>query len=216
MDCVVDLFDQTTSEQLPMPDADVWLTRKLELGRDSEYFLNTLIAETPWRAETITLWGKSMPQPRLTAWYGDPDLNYSYSGIKLVPEKWTDTLLELREYVENASGTSFNSVLLNYYRDNKDSMGLHSDDERELGKNPVIASLSLGDQRVFILKHKRRSDINAIKLPLPDASLIVMKGSTQRHWKHGIAKETKPCGPRVNLTFRQIIRQTRLTGAHRN
>lgn len=205
MDCVVDLFDQATPEQLPMPEAEVWLTRKLDLGRDSEYFLNTLIAETSWKSETITLWGRTMLQPRLTAWHGDPGLDYSYSGIQLVPEKWTDTLIQLRERVENVSGASFNSVLLNYYRDNKDSMGLHSDDESELGKNPVIASLSLGEERVLVFKRKRRSGAKTIKLPLPDASLLVMKGSTQTNWKHGILKESRLCGPRVNLTFRQIV-----------
>lgn len=201
----MDLFGQVTAERLQVPDAEVFLTRNLDLGRDSEYFLNNLISETPWRSETISLWGKAMLQPRLTAWYADPDLNYSYSGIRLVAEKWSDTLLELRECVEKASGAAFNSVLLNYYRDNNDSMGMHSDDEPELGRRPVIASLSLGEERVFVLKHKTRSGPKTIKLPLSDASLLVMKGSTQTNWKHGIPKETNHCGPRVNLTFRQII-----------
>lgn len=188
-----------------MPDADVCLTRKLDLGRDSTFVLNTLIAETPWRSETITLWGKTVLQPRLIAWYGEPDLNYSYSGIQLKPEKWTDILLELRECAQEASGALFNSVLLNYYRDNQDSMGSHSDDEPELGTHSVIASLSLGEERVLVFKHKHRSDIRRIRLPLPDASLLVMKGATQKNWKHGILKETTPCGPRVNLTFRRIV-----------
>ena len=205
MDCAVDLFDQSTHEQLPMPEADVWLTRKLDLGRNPEYFLNALIVETPWRSETITLWGKAVLQPRLTAWYGDPGLNYSYSGIRLTPKYWTDTLLELRECVEKASDAPFNSVLLNCYRDNNDSMGMHSDNEAELGKDPVIASLSLGEERMFVMKHKRLSDLKTIKLPLPDASLLVMKGPTQQNWKHGIPKEPTACGPRVNLTFRRII-----------
>lgn len=200
----MDLFDPSTREQLPIPEADVWLTRGLDLGRSPEYFLNALIVETPWKSETITLFGKAVLQPRLTAWYGDPGLNYSYSGIRLTPKYWTDTLLELRECVEKASDASFNSVLLNYYRDNNDSMGMHSDNEAELGSDPVIASLSLGEERVFVLKHKRRSDLKSIKLPLPDASLLVLKGSTQSNWRHGILKEPTPCGPRVNLTFRQI------------
>ncbi len=151
------------------------------------------------------IYGKKFMQPRLIAWYGDMDQSYSYSGINLQPLPWTPTLLEVREKVEEMSAEKFNTVLLNFYRDHRDSMGFHSDDEKELGPTPVIASLSLGATRTFILKHKTRSDFKPMHIELPSGSLLVMKGVTQKFWKHGINKQTKPCGPRVNLTFRRIF-----------
>ena len=96
-------------------------------------------------------------------------------------------------------------MLLNYYRDQRDSMGMHSDDEPELGSNPTIASVSLGEQRTLVLKHKFRKELKPVHLPLDSGSLLLMKGATQHHWKHGINKESRPCGPRVNLTFRRIV-----------
>jgi alkylated DNA repair dioxygenase AlkB len=120
------------------------------------------------------------------------------------PLAWTETLSAIRTRVEDATQTKFNSVLLNYYRNQNDSMGLHSDDEPELGPQPVIASVSLGERRTFILKHKRRRDLKPVRLPLESGSLLLMKGDTQLNWKHGIHKESRPCGPRVNLTFRRI------------
>jgi alkylated DNA repair dioxygenase AlkB len=121
---------------------------------------------------------------------------------------WTETLQDIRRAVEAAAGASFNSVFLNYYRDHRDSMGFHSDDEPELGKEPTIASLSLGETRTLTLKHRRRKDREPVRLLLESGSLLVMKGETQRNWKHGIAKQSRPCGPRVNLTFRQSLRMT--------
>ncbi len=202
-----ELFDTDRFEPIALPDADVALLRQLDLRGESAALLDELISTIPWRQEAITLWGKRMLQPRLVAWHGDPGLAYTYSGLRLEPEAWTSTLQHLKSVVEDAVGTAFNSVLLNYYRDRNDSMGLHSDDEPELGDNPVIASLSLGAERVFVLKHKSRRDLRAVKLPLPPESLLVMKGPTQAHWKHGLQKERRACGPRVNLTFRVIRRQ---------
>ncbi len=112
-----------------------------------------LIAQVPWRAENVVVWGKTFPQPRLIAWYGDEGHNYTYSGIQLHPLPWTELLLNIKRKIEAFVDTTFNSVLLNYYRDNRDSMGF-SDDERELGEHPVIASLSLGQERTLIFKHK--------------------------------------------------------------
>ena len=114
-------------------------------------------------------------------------------------------LLDIKSRVEAVAGTDFNSVLLNYYRNHRDSMGLHSDDEPELGARPILASLSLGEERTFILKHKRDKALKPVRLKLASGSLLLMKGDTQRYWKHGIDKETRPCGPRVNLTFRRIL-----------
>ena len=135
---------------------------------------------------------------------GDRASNYTYSGIQLTPLPWTDILREVRGRIEALADATFNSVLLNYYRDNRDSMGFHSDHEPELGDRPVIASLSLGEERIFVLKHKVDRFVKPVRLKLASGSLLLMKGETQRYWKHGIAKETRACGPRVNLTFRHI------------
>jgi alkylated DNA repair dioxygenase AlkB len=193
-------------EHLPMVDADVWLCREAQLGEPYDELLRDLIDNTAWRQEQMTIYGKTHLQPRLTAWYGSKDSNYSYSGIAMRPRPWSRTLLALKAAVESLVGQGFNSVLLNFYRDHRDGMGMHSDDESELGSNPVIASISLGEERTLLLRHKFRKDLNTIKLPLASGSLLVMKGATQSYWKHGIAKQKTACGPRVNLTFRNIIK----------
>ncbi len=167
--------------------------------------LQQLIDQTPWRAEQIVLWGKRYLQPRLIAWYGDSGQRYAYSGIRLEPLPWTETLAHLKYVVEEAAGASFNSVLLNYYRNERDSMGFHSDDEPELGPRPVIASLSLGEQRTFIMQHRSRKDVPKLRIALRSGSLLVMQGETQKDWKHGIQKESARRGPRINLTFRKIL-----------
>lgn len=187
-----------------MQDAEVLLLRRFDLPMPPERLLQELVADTPWRAEEIIVWGKRYPQPRLTAWYGDPGRAYTYSGILMNPLPWTTRLAQLRQLVEDACDEQFNSVLLNYYRNERDSMGLHSDDERELGLRPVIASLSLGESRTLVFKHKKLRDLSAVNLPLESGNLLLMKGDTQRNWKHGISKSSKPLGPRVNLTFRRI------------
>ena len=187
-----------------MQDAEVYYLRHLPLGETSHIVMHRLIDEVSWRAENIVVWGRTYPQPRLIAWYGDMGRNYAYSGINLSPLAWTRVLLDIKSRVKAAARTNFNSVLLNYYRDHRDSMGLHSDDEPELGERPILASLSLGEERTFILKHKSEKALKPVRLKLASGSLLLMKGETQRHWKHGIDKETRPCGPRVNLTFRRI------------
>lgn len=191
---------------IPMEDGQLSFLERLPLPLPTSEILAQLIAHTEWRAEAITVWGKRHLQPRLIAWYGDADLPYCYSGMTLAPMPWTGLLTELRTAVEHATGCSFNSVLLNFYRDQNDSVGLHSDDEKELGANPAIASLSLGESRTFTLKHKFNKALKPLKLRLTDGHLLLMAGATQRNWVHGINKESRPCGPRVNLTFRKIIR----------
>ena len=148
--------------------------------------------------------GGKVLQPRLTAWYGDPDRAYVYSGIKNLPLPWTDMLREIKRRIEDCTDEQFNSVLLNFYRDNNDSMGFHSDDEKELGPEPAIASFSLGDRRTFLFKHKSRKDLDTFSVPLPSGSVLLMKGATQRNYQHAINREKRPCGPRINLTFRKI------------
>lgn len=191
--------------RVAMPDAAVLYLDRLALPLPDEDLLRQLIAEIPWRCQEVVMWGRSMPQPRLTAWYGDPGASYAYSGIRLDPLPWTPLLSDIKAHVERASDVRFNSVLLNYYRDHRDSIGFHSDNEPELGDQPVIASLSLGTERIFILKHKTSRLAALVRLPLASGSLLLMRGDTQRHWRHGISKESRPCGPRISLTFRKIL-----------
>jgi alkylated DNA repair dioxygenase AlkB len=201
-----DLFEATDRlERIPIPDAEVYYLSHLEMGYDDAPILDQMTAEIPWRQENILVWGKIHPQPRLTAWYGDRGAAYTYSGITLSPMPWSDLLLDIKNRVETVTAASFNSVLLNYYRDNRDSMGFHSDNEPELGVRPIIASLSLGEERTFVMKHKIDKLLKPVRMRLASGSLLLMKGETQRYWTHGIVKESRPCGPRVNLTFRRII-----------
>ena len=162
-----------------------------------------LLAEVPFRQETIRLFGKAILQPRLTAWHGDPGASYTYSGLSLAPSPWTPALAALRARVEAAAGCSFNSVLVNHYRDGDDSMGKHADDEPELGENPVIASLSLGARRRFVLEPKKKGE--KVTLELGEGNLLVMAGTTQHHYRHGVPKQAAR-GARMNLTFRRIQR----------
>lgn len=198
-------FAAAGMEKLPMVDADITLYQQIALDQPYDELLHELIDNITWRQEEVTIYGKTHLQPRLSAWYGGKQLDYSYSGITLQPQLWNQTLIDLKTRIESLVGQGFNSVLLNYYRDHRDSMGMHSDDEAELGKQPMIASLSLGEERTLVFRHKYRKDLTTIKLPLPSGSLLVMKGSTQNYWKHGISKQKHGCGPRVNLTFRRII-----------
>ena len=200
----MDLFSTQEFEELALPDAELTFLPSADLGRQPADLLAEFLQSTPWSQEDITVFGKTHPQPRLVAWYGDAGARYRYSGIDHEPLPWTPTLQALRTKLETQCECAFNSVLLNYYRDHRDSMGLHADDEPELGPAPVIASLSLGEERGIYFKHTTRKDLGTFNLPLPSGSLLVMRGATQRHWKHGLRKLSKPCGPRVNLTFRFI------------
>ena len=198
------LYPEPNAEALTLPGADLQLHRCPDLGLDPDYLLEVLLRETPWRQETITLYGKTHLQPRLLAWYGEPDASYRYSGTTYQPLPWTPLLDALRCRMEALARASFNSVLLNYYRDGRDSMGLHADDEPELGPEPVIASLSLGELRTLYFRHKRDKAIRGLDIALPHGSVLLMRGTTQSHWKHGIRKLRGPCGARLNLTFRLI------------
>jgi alkylated DNA repair dioxygenase AlkB len=192
-------------ERVPLPDGEVLYLDRLELAQPDTEIAKRLVDEVPWRSEAVVMWGRKILQPRLIAWYGDPGRRYAYSGLELEPLPWTPLLYDIKTRVEAAAGVTFNSVLLNYYRDHRDSIGFHSDDEPELGAWPIIASLSLGEERTFVLKHKASKLVRPIRLRPASGSLLLMKGDTQRCWRHGIPKESRPCGSRVNLTFRQII-----------
>ena len=170
--------------------------------QDALSLYKKLVDETKWTQEIVQVYGKSHPAPRLSCWVSDPTMSYSYSYSRMEPTVWTDTLLELKTKIENSTGFTFNSVLLNYYRDGQDTTGWHSDDEIELGKNPIIASISLGAPRDFFLRHKSKPLKH--KMTLENGSLLMMKGSTQHFWQHHVPKRANSLG-RINLTFRTIL-----------
>ncbi|WBA41319.1 alpha-ketoglutarate-dependent dioxygenase AlkB family protein [Hymenobacter canadensis] len=192
---------------LPLPDADVLLDEAFLTPVAAEALLRELTDTIAWRHEPIKLFGKEVLQPRLTAWHGDPTARYRYSGLALEPQPWTPALRHLRQQLEAASGARFNSVLLNLYRSGQDSMGWHADNEPELGPAPVIASLSLGSTRRFRLRPRNlaRTPHAPVSLDLPGGSLLLMRGATQQHWLHAVPKTARFAGPRLNLTFRQIV-----------
>ncbi|WP_455196776.1 alpha-ketoglutarate-dependent dioxygenase AlkB family protein [Kaarinaea lacus] len=163
-----------------------------------ELFLNAL----NWSEEHIQMFGKTIPVPRLICWYGNKGAIYRYSGVEHIPYPWTKSLWELKNRIEAFTQFSFNSVLGNLYRDGNDAMGWHSDDEKELGQNPFIASISLGAERVFKIRHK--STREQYKLTLPHGSLLTMSGPFQHHWQHSIPRTSTCKTPRINLTFRNI------------
>lgn len=159
-----------------------------------------LISEVNWQQDQLMMYGKLVNIPRLQALYGLYD--YSYSGLNLTPQTFTPLLTEIKALVEQKSGQCFNALLANCYRDQNDTVGWHSDDEQELGSNPIIASLSLGEERNFQLKHKITGE--KLSFPLKSGSLFIMAGQSQHYWQHCLPRTKKPKSARVNLTFRQI------------
>ena len=200
-----DLFATSDPHRIPLDGADLTYHPIIDLPIPADELLGCLEKSIDWQRKTITLWGKTYEQPRLIAWHGDAGARYRYSGTSLDPQPWTALLASLRDTVGALAGASFNSVLLNRYRDGRDSMGMHSDDETELGDEPVIASLSLGAVRPLVMRCRRDRSRPRVRLPLASGSLLIMRGATQRNWKHGIAKTRRACGSRINLTFRQLI-----------
>jgi alkylated DNA repair dioxygenase AlkB len=189
--------------QLALPDADVALYPAFFPPAAADRLLAAVRDTTAWRQDSIRLYGRPVPLPRLTAWYGDAGTGYTYSGIANDPAPWTPALLEVKRAVEPVCGVAFNSVLLNHYRTGKDSVAWHSDDEPEFGAEPVIASVSFGGTRTFQLKHKTRKELTAA-VELTHGSLLVMRGPTQHHWVHRVPKTARPVAERVNLTFRVV------------
>ena len=184
-------------------DLEIDLYQDKGLEEKKDLWFESCLHDLDWETGFITIFGKTHQIPRLQAWYADNEVEYTYSGKKLQRHNWNNLLLEIKEKIENITSFKFNSVLANLYRDGNDSMGLHSDDEKELGKNPVIASLSLGETREIYFKHKNKK-LNLI-IPQASGQLIVMHGKTQEYWKHEIKKTKKIKKPRINLTFRNII-----------
>lgn len=168
----------------------------------SDFYYNKLLFDIVWKQEVMNIYGKTINFPRLTAWYGDNDKPYTFSGITLNPLKWNDTLLEIKNKIELIANTTFNSVLLNLYRSGKDSISWHTDAEKELGLNPIIASVNFGATRKFQLRHNESKE--KIELLLTHGSLLIMKGELQHYWKHQVPKTNLAVKERINLTFRTI------------
>lgn len=185
-----------------MSDADVIIWRCLFDAQESERFLSLLYQNIAWRHEPIKLFGKYVLQPRLTAFYGEKP--YPYSGIIMQPLPWIEPLLTIKSKIELLSQTKFNSVLLNLYRDGSDSMGWHSDDEKEILAGSAIGSVSFGTTRRFMFRRRDNRNIK-IDLELAQGDFLVMRGETQKFWQHQVPKTAKKIGARINLTFRVMI-----------
>jgi alkylated DNA repair dioxygenase AlkB len=190
-----DLFDD-----IPKPDI-VWLPDWLDAPTASDT-LAALLDEITWQQDSMNTPAGKIPFPRLTGWQGDPGAVYVYSGIRNVPKQWTPTVLLLKTKAEAAAQTAFNSVLINRYRTGMDSMGWHADKERELGLEPVIASVSLGTTRTFDFRHAKTRQTHTLQLT--HGSLLIMQGRTQLDWAHRVPKEPEARGERINLTFRYV------------
>lgn len=200
------LFEpQAQPELLRLPDADLQWHPHYWPADHADALLQQLLRDTPWRQDHIRMHGRRLPVPRLQAWYGTPQARYGYSGILLDPLPFTPLLQDVRAELQQRSGYQFNAVLLNQYRDGSDSVSWHADDEKELGDDPVIASLSLGTARRFELRHRHRKDLDKCVLELGHGSLLLMGPGVQRHWLHQIPKQTGITTPRLNLTFRLIV-----------
>ena len=185
-------------------DGEVFFFPAFFCESESDHYYKALIQQIAWKQEPIIIFGKEVMQPRLTAWYGDEGKSYRYSGITMQPEHWTEALLDIKQRIEIIAGVSFNSALLNLYRDGKDSMGWHRDNEKELGTNPVIGSVSFGASRNFKLRHYTNK-AQTVSVNLSHGSFLLMQGQTQHCWMHSIPKTAKPLGPRINITFRNIL-----------
>lgn len=188
-----------------LPDAELaWFPGWLDAG-EATALMESLLEQVEWEVHRIRMFGRLVDSPRLSSWIGDPEASYRYSGTPFAPRPWPVPLLPFRDRLAAELGTRFNSVLANRYRNGYDCMGLHSDDEPELGAQPVIASLSLGATRRFVFKHRREPSIKG-EFALSHGSLLVMHGETQQHYRHCLPRTARPVGERINLTFRQILR----------
>lgn len=201
------LFDRHEPrwERIDAPDADVRMLHGFLDRPEADGLFRTLRDTVNWRQDTIRFYGKTHPLPRLQQWYGDPVLTYTWSGIRMTPEPWSPTLLEAKRRVEEMAGLEFNTVLLNLYRNGEDTVSWHADNEKDLGRNAVIASVSLGAERDFVLRHQTRKDIKDVTIPMAHGSLLLMAGTTQQAWLHSLPRRKGVKEPRINLTFRRVF-----------
>ncbi len=184
-------------------DGELYLEENFISADTTDEILNTLISKLQWHEETIKLFGKSIKSPRLVCWYGDSGADYCYSGISHKPKPWIPELSEILEKIQQHTGYDFNAVLANLYRNGNDSMGWHADKEPELGTEPILASLSLGETRVFKIRHKKTKKTHSVELN--SGSLLLMSGKLQQHWQHSVPKSKRRNGSRINLSFRRIV-----------
>lgn len=196
-------------QQLPLKDAEVVYYPNFFSNKEADNYFNTLLHETKWQQDKIKVFGKVYDQPRLTAFFGENNEPYSYSNIVMYPTVFKGGILKIKQEIEAELTIKFTSCLANLYRHGKDSNGWHADDERELGKHPIIASLTFGQERFFHFKHKKDKTLKH-KILLKHGSLLLMKGGTQENWLHQIPKTAKPVNPRINLTFRIIPQKNRV------
>lgn len=185
-----------------LPDTELILIDNFFSKEKSDYYYDTLLQQTKWREYEMEIFDKTYTVPRMIGWYEDKE----NPGADPTQPDWTPALLEIRKRVEEETEIDFNGVLLNYYRNGKDGVGWHSDREKNTGKNPIIASVSLGETRIFRLRHKFRKDIPQIEIPLHHGSYLLMAGTTQSFWQHQVPKTARDILPRINLTFRRIDR----------
>jgi alkylated DNA repair dioxygenase AlkB len=197
------LHSTSLGERIALRDAQLHYVCAFYAKAKSQQLMSQLLATVPWQQETLNFGGRQVLIPRLQAWYGDVAANYGYSGLRLTPLPWTPALLDIKTAIEKRFDVRFNSVLLNYYRNGQDSVAWHSDNEPALGPDPLIASLSLGAERRFELKH-RDGKTPKINIELADGSLLLMGSGLQRHWSHQLPKQAWITQPRLNLTFRLI------------
>jgi alkylated DNA repair dioxygenase AlkB len=189
---------------LPLPEAELAFDPHWLAPGDADALLAALRTTIAWEVHRVRLFGREHPAPRLSCWIGDAGASYRYSGMRFEPHAWPSALANVRDRLRNELGFDFNSVLANLYRDGRDAMGWHSDDEPGLGPAPVIASVSLGATRRFVLRH-RNDTARRLALELPHGSLLVMAGATQRQYRHALPRTARPVGERINLTFRRIM-----------
>lgn len=187
---------------LAASDGEIYLQRGFYAPALADQYFALLRDTLAWQAEQIHIFGRWVTVPRLMAWYGDAGASYRYSGVDHSPLAWTEELQGLKSDVERACHVTFNSVLANLYRDGRDSMGCHADNEAELGVNPTIASLSFGATRLLRFRHTRRKA--KLEIELEHGDLLIMAGSLQHHWRHELPKTRQPVAARINLTFRRI------------
>ena len=201
---MADLFDDASScYPIDLADADIRYYPCFIEASEADRLLDVLIKEVQWQQESLVVYGKTHRVPRLSAWYADDGKSYEYSGLKKSGLAWLPVLQQLKQKIQQATNSTFNSVLANLYRDQKDGVGWHSDDEPELGCQPVIASLSLGQSRIFQLKHKQDKSLKQ-SIELAHGSLLIMQGNTQHCWQHQIPKSKQAMSERINLTFRNV------------
>ena len=199
----MDLFSFSDQILLNLEDASIEYYPTFYSTETADELFHTIINETSWQQDQITVYGKTYNQPRLTAFYSNTKNALEYSNIKMNPHPFSESLITIKNKIEKEMKKEFNSCLLNLYRDGKDSNGWHADNEKQLGENPIIASLSLGSERYFHLKHRTKPHIKH-KIVLKHGSVLVMKEETQHFWLHQIPKTKKEIGKRINLTFRYI------------